>query len=135
LGAKAAISSLGSIVHGSAAIYQPTRLGPFTPAAESILLLVLLVAAGAALVCCYRRLPLYCSAYAAAALLASISSPQQGQPLVSFDRYLLVIFPLWMVIGARLAEWRHMRAVVAIGFCALALVGYTVWFSSYAFIA
>jgi Dolichyl-phosphate-mannose-protein mannosyltransferase len=133
LGVRAAIASLGAVVRGAQPVYDPTRFGPLTPYAESILLLAVLVGATIVLVSCFRRLPLQYGAYAALALLMCVSSPKSGEPLQSLDRYVLTIFPLWMAAGAWLAERRLTRPVVLAGGCALAF--YTLWFASFAFIA
>jgi hypothetical protein len=131
--ADAAVRSAAQIASGARAVYDPTRFGALTPAAESIFLLLVTVAAGFVLVACWRRLPRYYGAYAATTLLICLSSPQSGQPLVSIDRYLLTIFPLWMVAGAWIAKRGLQKPAVILG--SIALVFYTFWFSRYAFIA
>jgi hypothetical protein len=133
LGVRAAVGAAGEIARGIHPIYEPTRFGPLTPSAESIFLLLGLAIAAAFLVACFRRLPLAYGAYAALALMMCVSSPVFGQPLVSVDRYVLTIFPLWMAAGAWLARRRIAPAVIAIG--AALLTFYTVWFSSWSFIA
>ena len=128
-----ALRSVGRIAAGAQPIYDPTRFGPFSPAAESLVLLFVLGAATAFLVRCFRRLPLEYGAYAAVALVMCISSPVSGQPLVSLDRYVLTIFPLWMVAGAWVAKRGLERPAVVGG--AVLLVFYTVQFASWAFVA
>jgi len=86
-----------------------------------------------ALVATFRTLPLQYGCLAAASLAMCLWSPQQGQPLNSFDRYTLTIFPLWMVAGAWIAKRRLERQAVLVG--AILLVFYTVQFSSWAFVA
>jgi hypothetical protein len=121
------------IATGAQAVYHPTQFGVLTPAAESIFLLLVALLAGFVLVACWRRLPRYYGAYAAITLMICLSSPQRGQPLVSLDRYVLTIFPLWMAAGAWIAKRRLQTPAVIIG--SIALVFYTFWFSRYAFIA
>lgn len=128
-----ALKSAAAILQGHQAIYDPTRYGPLTPSAESIFLLLVLVVAFIVLASCFRRLPLEYGAYAAVALLMCVSSPRVGQPLVSFDRYLLTIFPLWMAAGAWIARRQLAHLVIPAG--ALLLVFYTVQFSSWSFVA
>ncbi len=106
---------------------------PFAPAAESIYLLVVLALAIAALGVCFRRLPVAYGLLALLALAVSIWSPVAAQPLKSLDRYLLTIFPLWMVAGAWLAERRLARPVLALSTVLLLL--FTVQFASWTFVA
>ena len=120
-------------IAGGAAIYDPQRGGPLTAGAEAIVLLAVLALCIAALVACARRLPAHYTALAAAILLVTLSSPAVGQPLWSFDRFALTIFPLWMAAGAWVAERRLQRPAVALG--AALLVFYTLQFSSWAFVA
>jgi hypothetical protein len=129
----AAVKSAAEIATGAGAVYHPTHFGVLTPEAESIFLLLVTIAAGFALVACWRRLPRHYGAYAATTLMICLSSPQSGQPLQSMDRYLLTIFPLWMIAGAWVAKRRLQTAAVIVG--SIALVFYTFWFSRYAFIA
>jgi hypothetical protein len=104
-----------------------------SPEAESILLLAVLFAAVWALWECRRRLPLEYAAYALSALLVCTASTFRGQPLLSLDRFVLTIFPLWMAAGAWIARRRLTIYVVPAG--ALALVVYAFWFARWSFIA
>jgi hypothetical protein len=124
--------SVVAIVRGRV-VFAPTLGGPFTPGAECILLLVVLAIAAGFLVTCFRRLPLQYGAYAGAVLLMCVSSPVVGQPLLSFDRYVLTIFPLWMAAGAWVARRRLERVAVAVG--SILLVFYTFYFARGSFIA
>jgi hypothetical protein len=56
-----------------------------------------------------------------------------GQPLVSFDRYVLTIFPLWMAVGAWLSERRLVRAVLLVSAGLLAF--WTFQFATWAWVA
>lgn len=59
---------------------------------------------------CWRRLPAAYTAYALVLACQALSYPTQVEPMESFDRYLLVIFPVFMGWGAWLAErpvWRR----------------------------
>jgi hypothetical protein len=129
----AAVRSAAEIGTGARGIYHPTHYGVLTTQAESIFLLLVTIAAGFVLVACWRRLPRHYGAYAATTLMICLSSPVSGQPLQSIDRYLLTIFPLWMIAGAWIAKRRLQKPAVIVG--SVALVFYTFWFSRYAFIA
>jgi hypothetical protein len=131
--ARLAIKSAGAIVRGAQPVYDPTRFGPLSPDGNAVFLLLVLVIAGVVLVSCLRRLPLEYGAYAAMALLMCVSSPVAGQPLVSLDRYVLTIFPLWMAAGAWIAKRRLTRPAVVVG--AILLAFYTVQFASGSFVA
>ena len=128
-----AVNSAAAIVLRGQPVFDPTLKGLFTPNAECVLLLLVLVIAVVFLVACFRRLPLQYGAYGAAVLLMCVSSPAVGQPLVSFDRYVLTIFPLWMAAGAWIAQRRLERVAVAAG--SILLVFYTVYFARGSFIA
>ncbi|MGP0051290.1 MAG: mannosyltransferase family protein, partial [Solirubrobacteraceae bacterium] len=114
-------------------IYHPLETGLLTPGAESVALAIVLVGSCLAVAGALRRLPLEYGALAAAELLMCLSSPAVGQPLLSFDRYALTIFPLWMAAGAWVARRRLTVPAVVLG--GLLLVFYTVQFSSWSFVA
>ncbi len=114
-------------------LYRPTIGGPFSDGTESIVLLAVLAIAVAALVLAVRRLPPGYWAYALATLLVCTWSPVAGQPLKSFDRYTLTIFPLWMAVGAWLSERRLVRPVVLVSAGLLAF--WTFQFATWAWVA
>jgi Mannosyltransferase (PIG-V) len=120
-------------IAGGAPIYHPALTGPFTQSAESVILLGVLAITCAALALCLRRLPLEYGVYAAVVIVFCLSSPEVGQPLWSFDRFALTIFPLWMAAGAWVAKRRLEAPAVVLG--SILLVFYTVQFSSWAFVA
>jgi len=132
LAVRLAIRSVGAIVRGAQPVYDPSRFGPLSPDANSIFLLLVLVVAGVFSVSCLRRLPLEYGAYAAMALLMCVSSPVPGQPLISLDRYVLTIFPLWMAAGAWIAKRHLERPAVVVG--AILLAFYTIQFASGSFV-
>jgi len=132
-GLWSAIRGVGQLATGQASIYHPTLSGPFSTSAESVVLFTVLVLAGIALWSCRRRLMPAYAAYGAAALLMCVSSPAQGQPLWSLDRYVMTIFPLWMVAGAWVARRRLEVPAIVLG--SILLVFYTVQFSSWSFVA
>ncbi len=136
------ISTVVSAMHAAAAglrslgagpIYQPSIGGPFPAGTESLLLLGVLVIAVVALVAAFRRLPLAYGAYALAALVVCTWSPVTGQPLKSFDRYTLTIFPLWMAAGGWLSERRLTRPLLLVGGALLAF--WTFQFATWSWVA
>jgi hypothetical protein len=133
-------AALASMARGLAAllrggtIYHPAIIGPFTPHAQDVLLGGILILCLVLLEVCRRTLRAEYTVYAALVILVCLSSPEQGEPLWSFDRFALTIFPLWMVAGALLARHRRLLAPVLV-LCAAGLVFYTMQFSSWAFIA
>ena len=133
-GAWDAIRALAAIARGGA-IYSPALTGPFTAGAEAIVLFTVLVISVAALVACARRLPGRYTAYAALTLAMVLSSPVATQPLESFDRYALTIFPLWMVAGGWLSRRSPRTRGALLGLSALCLGFYTAQFASWAFVA
>jgi hypothetical protein len=64
------------------------------------------------LISAWRRLPLAYVVYALVLLIAATSSPYPYAPLASFSRYLLVIFPLFMGVAARLSGRRKLTVGV-----------------------
>jgi hypothetical protein len=128
-----AAKSATAIVWNGKPVFASTLGGPFSADAECVLLLLVLAIASVFLVSCFRRLPLQYGAYAGSVLLMCLSSPIIGQPLVSLDRYVLTIFPLWMAAGAWIAKRRLERVAVVVGSILLAF--YTFYFTRGSFIA
>ena len=90
-------------------LYLPAAPGsPFVSAGHNLMLLAFLLVAVPALIGVLRALPLAYGVYALAALALPLSEPVSGQPLMSLPRFLVVLFPLAIWAGARLAE--HPRA-------------------------
>ncbi len=134
LAVKAAAGGLRLLSTGVERVYQPSILGPLSIGAESLMLFAVLVADVLALRVVWRRLPPAYGVYALAVLALCVWSPTDGQPLASLDRYTLAIFPIWMVVGAWLAERERLRIVT----CALGaglLAFFTFQFATWAFIA
>jgi hypothetical protein len=80
----------------------------FINSEHNLLLMAFLVAAIAAIVGVLRRLPLAYGMYVIAALALPLSYPVTAQPLMSLPRFLVVLFPLSIWLGAWLTE--HPRA-------------------------
>lgn len=132
--AWAAIRAAAAIAHG-ATVYSPALTGPFSAGAETIVLFIVLAVSVAALIACWRQLAGRYTVFAALSLAMVLSSPVATQPLESFDRYALTMFPLWMVAGAWLSQRSPATRIALLSLSALALVFYTAQFASWAFIA
>ena len=70
------------------------------------------------LVVCWRRLPSAYTALAAVTLLLPLSYPTHGTPLLSFPRFLLVAFPLFvalsvLVVSRPVLRWATLAALAA----------------------
>ena len=126
-------ATLGLRAIATQPVYRPSIGGPFAGGFESILLLGVLAIAVLALVAAFRRLPVAYAAYALAALLVCTWNPVAGQPLESFDRYVLTIFPLWMAAGAWISERRLERVTVPL--TCLLLAFWTFQFATWAWVA
>lgn len=97
-GASAAFQGARQLLHGSRdPVYWAAVAGdPFKVAAESLELFTFLVLAIVALVGVFRRLPFAYAAYAAVAVALPLSYPAETVPLMSFPRFAMVVFPLYM---------------------------------------
>jgi hypothetical protein len=71
---------------------------------------------------CWKRLPLAYTAFAAMSLAVAVSVPAGGDPLKSFPRFMLVLFPLWIGLALWATELRHVRKIVTISAPLLAAV-------------
>jgi hypothetical protein len=103
---RAAFDGARQLLSGqSRHVYYPGTVGnPLISAGHNLLLLVFLLAAIPAIVGVLRRLPLAYGAYVLAALAMPLTYPVTAQPLMSLPRFLLVLFPLGIWLGAWLAE-------------------------------
>jgi hypothetical protein len=89
------------------------HLGDPAPRAD-VVLFVFLVLAVPAVVGTLRRLPLAYGAYVLAALALPLSYPVGPQPLMSLPRFLAVLFPLFMWLGAWMADGGRGRRVAVL---------------------
>jgi hypothetical protein len=80
---------------------------------QNVLYVVVLAICVATLAMAWKRLPKAYGIFSALYLLVCVSSPVAGAPLTSLDRYVLVVFPLWMVAGKWLADRRRLGAALA----------------------
>jgi hypothetical protein len=102
---------------------------PFARA--DVVLFVFLVLAVPAVVGTLRRLPPAYGAYVLAALALPLSYPVGPQPLMSLPRFLAVLFPLFMWLGAWLADGGRGRRVAVLAPSAAALVAVSAVFSTW----
>jgi hypothetical protein len=135
-GAVAAWDGARQLLSGSRAhVYFPIAAGdPFAIARINLALFAWLPALFVALVGAARRLPPAYAAYALAALAVPLSYPVAPQPLMSLPRFALVLFPLWMWLGALLARHPRARAPV-LAAEAVMLVACTAQFATWHFVA
>ncbi|MGH2861966.1 MAG: mannosyltransferase family protein [Solirubrobacteraceae bacterium] len=99
---------------------------------QNVVYLAVLAICLATLALAWRCLPKAYSVFSALCLLICVSSPVTGAPLNSLDRFVLVLFPLWMVAGKWLDEHRRLGAVLT-GSGALLFV-FALQFARWAFI-
>ncbi len=134
-GLVAAWDGLRQLASGSRDHVYFTAAGgdPYVVAAHNLGDLAFLGFAVVALVGVFRRLPLAYGAWALLAVAAPLSYPVGPEPLASFPRYLAVVFPLQMWLGAWAAErgWQRPAAVVS----GLLMVGLTVPFAVWEWVA
>jgi hypothetical protein len=100
---------------------------------QNSLYLVVLAICFFALVGAWHRLPKVYAIYSALMLIVCTSGAVKGDPLHSFGRFALVLFPLWMIAAAWLSERRAVRLVVEAE--AALLLFYAIEFSRWVFIA
>jgi Mannosyltransferase (PIG-V) len=102
------------------------------PAARAdVVLFAFLVAAVPAVIGTLRRLPPAYGAYVVAALALPLSYPVGPQPLMSLPRFLAVLFPLFMWLGAWLAEGGRARRAAVLGPSAAGLVAASAVFATW----
>jgi Mannosyltransferase (PIG-V) len=107
---------------------------PFVSAEHNLVLFGFLAAALPAIVGVLRRLPLAYGAYVLAALALPLSYPVAAQPLMSIPRFLLVLFPLFMWLGAWLEPRARARPVL-LGASALLLAFFAGQFATWHWVA
>jgi hypothetical protein len=106
------------------------------PAARAdVVLFCFLVLAVPAVVGTLRRLPAAYGAYVLAALALPLSYPVGPQPLMSLPRFLAVLFPLFMWLGAWLADGGRVRRAAVLAPSAAGLMGVTAVFATWHWIA
>jgi hypothetical protein len=100
-----------------------------------VVLFGFLVAAVPAVVGTLRRLPPAYGAYVLAALALPLSYPVGPQPLMSLPRFLAVLFPLFMWLGAWLADGSRLRRAAVLAPSAAGLVIVTAVFATWHWVA
>lgn len=123
-GAVAAWDGVRQLVNGpDGRIYFPLAAGdPMAIARINVGLFAWIPLVVIALVGVLRRLPLAYAAYVVAALAVPLSYPAGPQPLMSFPRFVLVAFPLWMWLGWLLARHRRARIPALVVSAALLVI-------------
>ena len=134
-GAAAAFGGARQVLSGSTETVYFTEAGgdPMRVAAINLMLFGFLCFAAVAAVGVMRRLPFAYGAYVIAALMLPLSYPVGPQPLMSLPRFLLVLFPIFMWLGATGEERGATIRYVAVSAVALGLL--TVQFAGWQFIA
>jgi hypothetical protein len=134
-GAVAAWDGLRQLASGSRDTVFFAKAGgdPFRVAAINLMLFASLAFAVTAVVGVARRLPVAYAVYVVAALALPLSYPVGPQPLMSLPRFLVVLFPLFMWLGAAVQE-RGRTLHVAAAF-ALGLGLFTTQYASWWFVA
>jgi hypothetical protein len=110
------------------------RYDPINWATHDLIDLAFLLFSAAGFAWAWRRLPVAYLLYAVVMLAESLSYPTPNEPIASFPRYMLVIFPLFMGWGAKLANSRRTRTATLVVFSAL-LVGFSGLWGYWAWIA
>ncbi len=82
-------------------------------AIQNVVNLIVLAICVATLMMAWKHLPKAYSVFSALYLLICVSSPVASAPLTSLDRYVLVLFPLWMVAAKWLDSHRRLGSAVA----------------------
>ena len=78
-----------------------------------------------------RRLPAAYGAYVVAALALPLSYPVGPQPLMSLPRFLAVLFPLFMWLGAWMADGGRLRRAIVLAPSAAGLAVVTAVFATW----
>jgi Mannosyltransferase (PIG-V) len=110
---------------GTAAAWRGVHHLDAPYARADIVLFCFLVLAVPAVVGVLRRLPPAYGAYVVAALALPLSYPVGPQPLMSLPRFLAVLFPLFMGLGAWMADGGRARRIAVLAPSAAGLVAAT----------
>ena len=123
-GTVAAFDGVRQLLSGQTAhrYFAAGHGNPFITAQHNIVDWLFVVAAVIALVGVLRTLPIAYGAYVLATLCMPLSYPVRYEPLMSTPRFVLVLFPLFMWGGARLAARPRLRAPALVGSAACLLL-------------
>jgi hypothetical protein len=127
----AGITGLLQTLQGVKPIAPSTEI-LFSIGFQNTVYLGVLVISLTALVATWRWLPREYAIYTTLVIVVCTWSGVVGRPLVSYDRYMLVAFPLWIAAAAWLDKRRLTPTVLLLS--SLMLVFYTVEFARWAFI-
>ena len=133
-GAVAAWDGLRQLLSGQREHIYFTHAGgdPMQVAWRNVVPFGFLLLAIPAVIGVFRRLPLSYGAFTVATLALPLSYPVEPMPLMSFGRFLLVVFPLFMWAGAWLADGPVWRRTGILGASAaglgLAAALFSMWF-------
>jgi hypothetical protein len=135
-GAVAAWDGVRQLVAGAdGRIYFPIAGGdPMAIARINVGLFAWVPLVVIALIGVLRRLPLAYAAYVVASLAVPLSYPVVPQPLMSFPRFVLVAFPLWMWFGWLLSRHPRVR-IPALVLSAILLAVSVAQFATWHFVA
>jgi hypothetical protein len=116
-------------------IFFPAGEGsPFVSAGHNLMLFAFALLAVSAVIGVARRLPLAYLLYILAALAVPLSEPVKSQPLMSLPRFLVVLFPLFIWLGAWLAE-RPRVQLPALVLSALLMMFFAAQFATWHWVA
>jgi Mannosyltransferase (PIG-V) len=130
-GAAAAFDGLRQLLSGSRTpVYFTIAAGdPFTIAAQNLILFAFLVLGLAGTLGALRRLPIAYGAYMTTAIALPLSYPVPPQPLMSFPRFLAVLFPLhlWLALVLGRRRWRRPAIALSAAMLAVASAQFAAW--------
>jgi hypothetical protein len=130
-GASAAFDGARQLLSGSREpVYFAVAAGdPFVIAAQNLILFAFLVLGLAGTVGVLRRLPVAYGGYMVTALALPLSYPVAPQPLMSFPRFLAVLFPLhlWLALVVRRRRWRRATLAASAVMLAVASAQFAAW--------
>jgi hypothetical protein len=122
-GAVAAWDGVRQLLSGQTRhVYFPKAGGdPMQVAWRNVVPFGFLLLTVPALIGVFRRLPLSYGIFTLATLALPLSYPVEPMPLMSYGRFVLVLFPLYMWAGAWLAAGPRWRAQTVLGASAVGL--------------
>lgn len=125
---------LVSAPYGALSLSMPSRWGSLDVAITNVLALCVFVIAGLLLWYGARRLPPAYSLFALASLAFPLFFPAHSMPLMSFPRFALTVFPLYISLAlfTRDRRWAHVTVVI-VGL--LVLVVLTAKFAIFSWVA
>jgi hypothetical protein len=130
-GASAAFDGARQLLSGSREpVYFAVAAGdPFVIAAQNLILFAFLALGLAGTVGVLRRLPIAYGGYMVTALALPLSYPVAPQPLMSFPRFLAVLFPLhlWLALVVRGKRRRRPALAASAAMLAIASAQFAAW--------